>query len=82
MDFVIGLLISINWKNKNYDFLLIIINYLIKIVYYKSIKVTINTLGQTKVIINMKIRHYSILKSIVINQSLLFISKFWFLLCY
>ncbi len=47
------LLVSFNWKNKNYDFILVIINCLTKMVYYKPIKVTINALNLVEVIINM-----------------------------
>ena len=42
----------------------------------------INTLGLTKVIIHIIICHYRVLESIVIDQGLLFISKFWSLLYY
>ena len=42
-----------------------IIDFLIIIVYYKLIKVIIDTLGLAKVIINMVVHYYSIFKSIV-----------------
>lgn len=42
----------------------------------------INTFGQEKVIIDMVVYHYSISKLIITNWSLLFISNFWFSLCY
>ncbi len=51
-------------------------------VYYKPVKITINIPRLVKVIIDMVMRHYDIPKSIIIDQSLLFISKFSFLLCY
>ncbi len=51
-------------------------------IYYKPVKVTINAPGLAKVIIDMIVSHYSIFESIVINQKLLFISKFQSLLCY
>ena len=51
-------------------------------VYYKLIKVTINALSLAKVIINMVVKHHGLLNSIVTNQKLLFISKFWSLLYY
>ncbi len=51
-------------------------------IYYELVKVMINASGQVEVIINMVIRHYGIFKSIVTDQSLLFILKFWSLLCY
>ena len=51
-------------------------------VYYIPVKVTINTLSLAEMIINMVGGHYGVLESIVIDQSSLFISKFWSLLCY
>ncbi len=45
-------------------------------VHYKPIKVTINTPGLAKVIIDMVMHHYGVLESIVIDQSSLFILKF------
>ncbi len=51
-------------------------------IYYESVKVTINVPGPAKVIINMVERYYNIFKPIGINQGLLFISKFQSSLCY
>ena len=51
-------------------------------IYYKPVKITINALSFTKIIINIVIRYYDLLNFIILDQSLLFISKFWFLLCY
>lgn len=76
MDFVIDPSISTNWKDNNYDLILVIIDCLIKIVYYKPIKIMIDASGLIKVMINKVIRHYKVLKSIVIDQGLLFILKF------
>ena len=56
--------------------MLVIINYLTKIVYYKLVKITINISGLIKVIIDVVIYYYNIFKSIVINQNLLFTLKF------
>ena len=49
---------------------------------YKPIKDTIDVSGLTKMIIAMLVYHHGVLKSIVMDQSLLFTSKFWFLLYY
>lgn len=76
MDFIMSLSVSINLKSESYNSILIIINYLIKMIYYELVKVMINASGQVEVIINMVIRHYGIFKSIVTDQSLLFILKF------
>ena len=51
-------------------------------VYYKSIKVTIDTLGLAEVIINVVVRHHGFPDSIITNRGLLFTSKFWSSLCY
>ena len=42
-----------NQKNKGYNSILVIINWLIKIIYYKLIKVKINVLDLIKVILNI-----------------------------
>ena len=53
MDFVTGLPVSTNWKNKSYNFILVIVNRLRKMIHYKSVKVTINTLRLANVIFNV-----------------------------
>lgn len=70
------------YKDESYNSIQAIVDYLTKIVDYKPVKVTINTPDLTKVIINIVIRHYKVFKSSVINENLLFVSKFWFLLYY
>ena len=62
MNFVISLLVLNNWKSKSYNFILIIVDCLTKIVYYKPIKVTINVSGLAQVIINIIVCHYDISK--------------------
>ena len=44
-----------------------IVDRLTKIIYYKLIKVTIDVLDLAKVIIDMVIRYYGVLKSIIID---------------
>ena len=44
-------------------------------VYYKLIKIIINTLDLAKIIINIIIRYHNFLDIIFINKNLLFISK-------
>ena len=82
MDFVMGLPISTDWKGDNYDSILVIVNRLTKMVYYKPVKVTIDAPGLAKVIINVVMRHHSLPDSIVTNRRFFFTSKFWSLLCY
>ena len=44
-------------------------------VYYKPVKVIINTLGLAEVIIDVIVRHHGLLNLIVINKKLFFTSK-------
>ncbi len=82
MDFVIGLPISADWKGDSYNSILIIVDRLTKMVYFKPVKVTIDVSGLAKVIIDVVVHHYGVPKSIVTYQGLLFTSKFWSSLCY
>ena len=79
---MIGILIPITWKKNNYNFFLIIINWLTKEVYYELIKITINAPSLAKVIIDVVVWHYSLLDLVMTNKSFLFILKFWLFLCY
>lgn len=81
IDFMTGLLISIHWKDDSYNAIFVMIDCLIKMVYYKPVKTTIDAAGLAKVIINLVIRHNSFFKSIISDKDSLFTSKFWFLLC-
>lgn len=60
MDFVIGLLISTNQKNKNYDFIRIIVNQLTKIIYYKLVKLNMDALRLVQVICDVIVWHHSL----------------------
>lgn len=76
MDFVIRLPISTNWKGETYDLVLVIVDQLMKIVYYNPFKVTINAPALAEVIINTVVWHYGLLDLIVSDQGSGFISKF------
>ena len=82
MDFVTGLQISTNWKDNNYDSLLVIIDRLTKMVYYEPVKVTINTPGLAEVITDVVVQHHGLSDSIINNRGAIFTSKFWSSLCY
>ena len=45
-------------------------------VYYKPVKMHLNTPGLAKVIIDVVVHHNRLSDSIIINRGLLFISKF------
>ena len=51
-------------------------------VYYKSVKITLNTPGLAKTIINVIVHQHGLLDSIVTNRSSFFTSKFRLLFCY
>ena len=82
MDFVIGLPLSSDWKGNSYDLILVIVNQLTKIMYYKPIKVTIDAPGLVEVIIDVVVWHHGLPNSIVTNKGFLFTLKFWSSLCY
>lgn len=58
IDFDISLPVLTNRKDKTYDFILVIVDWLIKIGYYKQIIVTINNPQQTKIMIEMILTNY------------------------
>ncbi len=82
MDFVTGLPISADWKGNSYNSILVIVDWLMKMVQYKLIKVMINIPGLAEVIINIIVYHYGVPGSIVTDRGSIFISKFWSSLCY
>ena len=82
MNFVTGLPILTDWKGDSYDSILVIIDWLIKMVHYKPVKVTIDAPGLAEVIIDVVVRHHDLPDSIVIDRKSLFTSKFWSSLCY
>lgn len=65
-----------NWKSDSYNAMFVIIDLLIKMVYYELVKITIDTTGLIKVIINMIVKYHNLFKSIIGDQGLLFTSKF------
>ena len=82
MDFIISLPIVTDCKRDSYDSILVIVNWLMKMVYYEPVKVTTNALDFTEVIINVVVRHYNLPNSIVTDRRLLFTSKFLLLIYY
>ena len=76
-----GFPISADWKGDNYNLILVIVDQLTKMVYYKPVKVIIDAPSLAKVI-NIVVRHHRVLELILIDQGSFFTSKFWFSLCY
>lgn len=66
------LLIIANEKNNNYDLILVLIHYSPKVVYYELVKMIINTPNLVKVFINIIVKYFGLLKSIISNRDLLF----------
>ena len=82
IDFVTGFQISANQKANSYDLILVIVNQLAKMIYYESIKVTIDTPGLAEVIIDVVLHQHGVSESIVTDRDLLFTFKFWSLFYY
>lgn len=73
---------SAHKKNNTYDTILVIINWLIKKIFYQPVKVTFDALQFAKVILNIIIRQHDLSHQIFINKASLFTSKFLFLFYY
>ncbi len=82
MDFITRLLVSTNWKSDTYDSILVIVDWLTKMVHYEPVKVIINASGLAKVILNVVLSYYGLPESIVSDWGSVFTSKFWLSLYY
>ena len=82
MNFVTGLLLSTDWKGNSYDSVLVIINRLTKMAYYKPVKVTIDAPRLAEVMLDVVVWYHGLPNSIMTDEGSLFTSKFWSLLCY
>ena len=82
MDFLTGLPLSVDWKNNSYDLILVIVDWLIKIVHYKPPKVTIDVPELAEVILDLLVQHHGFPDSIVTDKGFFFTMKFWSSLCY
>lgn len=80
IDFVICLSLLIDCKIDSYDTIFIIVDRLTKMVYYESVKTTIDVVNLAKVIINIVISYYGLPGSIVSDRCSLLTLRFWFLL--
>lgn len=67
MYFIIDLPLSVDWKGNIYNSILVIVDCLPKMVYYKLVKTTINIVGLAKIIVDIEISYYGLLESIVNN---------------
>ena len=76
MKFVTGYPILTNEKSNSYNLILVIIDKLTKMIHYTLIIVTIDILGLVKEIIYMVIYQYRVSKIIILDENLLFRTKF------
>ena len=77
-----GLPVSTNWKGENYDSILVIVDWLTKMIHYKPVKVIIDAPRLAKVIINVVVQYSLLLDFIISDRGPIFTSKFWSLLYY
>lgn len=56
INIIIRLLNLIDWKDNNYDSIFVFFDWLLKMVYYQPLKVTINAISLEKVIFNAIVR--------------------------
>ena len=82
MEFVTRLPIFTNWKDNNYNSILVVIDRLTKMVHYELVQTTINVSGVAEVIIDVIIWYHGLYDSIVSDWGSVLTSKFWFSLCY
>ena len=82
MDFVTGLPQSADWRDDSYDSILVIVNWLMKMVHYEPVQTTITAPALAEVILNIVVRHHGLPDSIVSDRGSVFTSKFWSSLCY
>ena len=75
MDFVIGLPQSADWRGDGYDSILVIIDWLTKIVYYKPVRMTITVPVLVEVIFNIVVRYHGLPNSIVSDHGSVFMSN-------
>ena len=67
IDFLMGLPVSTDWKSKSCDLILVIIDRLTMTIHYKLVKITIDTSGLAKVIIDVVVWYQGLPDSIITN---------------
>lgn len=81
-NFMTSLPIPTDWKDDNYNMILVIVDHLTKMIHYELVKTMIDAADLAEVIIDMVVRHHGLLKSIISDEDLIFTIKFWSSLCY
>lgn len=75
IDFVIGFLLLVDKKSNRNHAMLVVIDFLIKLVHYEPIKTTKNVTSLAKVLLDMIISYHSLLELVISNCSWLFIRR-------
>lgn len=76
MSFMTSLLLFVNLKNNSYNTILVIIDYLTKMIYWELVKTIIDLARLAKVIIIVMVKPNSLTRLIISDRHLLFTSKF------
>lgn len=75
IDFVTYLPLLVEQKSDSYDMIFVIIDNLMKLMYYKLVKTKIQITDQVRIIIDVIVKYYSLPELIISNQGSLFILK-------
>ena len=76
MDFVTRFPWFSDYKNDSYDSILVIVDWLTKMMHYKPVKVTIDASKLAEVIINVVVQHHGLSDFIINDWRAIFMSKF------
>ncbi len=82
IDFVTGLPKNKNWRRVEYDSMLVIVDRLTKMVYYKPVLTTLDADQLADILIEAVIKYHGLPDSIVTDRGSLLTTKFWSSLCY
>ncbi len=56
IDFITRLSVSTNWKGDTYNLIVVIVDWLMKMVYYEPVKITIDAASLAEVILNVVVQ--------------------------
>lgn len=82
IDFITGFLQLVDQKGNSYNTILVIVDRLTKMIYYKTVHTTINVSGLAEEIIDIVMRHHDLPELIISDCGSLITSKFQSPLCY
>lgn len=77
IDFVTSLLILKDLKRDKKILKFVIVDRLTKMIYYKLFKIILDIIWIAEIIMDVIVRQYDFLDSIISNWGTLFILKFW-----